>query len=171
MKSATKFKPNDFVVVRHPSEWVEGGQFNVTGQVVSYPFPEEKGEVEAVMVRMVVGDAGTMERVPIDRLFQPYGKPKWVQYARVWGGSSFPMDMLRYDHAYPVNFYAEQEYFRGTRMGMCIRMKEGYDSDNDLIIGRTADYKNAPWTEGRWNSFAWGIEHVNSIKVDSSLNV
>ena len=61
----------------------------------------------------------------------------------VKGTGTFPMDMLRYDMAFPTNPEAINQ--KGTRIVH--------------LVARTFRNPHMP-TLGRWNSFGWTVEHV-----------
>src|SRR5512146_3316954 len=104
-----KLEPFTLVLVHYPSQCVEHHDYyTYIGELVSRPVP---GTPQTIMVRRVPGHPGTMEEMPVDRLFPLTSKGfHWVHYAAVapipgWlSRSQFPVDMLRYDSAAPVNF-------------------------------------------------------------------
>jgi hypothetical protein len=157
-----KFKPYDIV-------WVTREDYAHYGEVISYPFPESNDkpdEINRIMIRNVPSDSTTLEEVPLSILSLPRGKVKWVQYAEVSGQFEFPIDMLRYESAAPVNFKLAEE-FSGGRDRLKIIMKEPkitLPTTDKLIIARGSELKSWKWTTGRWNSFSWRIKPLNTLK-------
>ena len=81
-------------------------------------------------------------------------KAKWMQYAIVSGQFTFPVDMLRYDCATPVNFTIEDEEKAVLNEG-----------ETKFLIRRGTRTKNQKWTEARWNSFSWNIKPLKPVKI------
>lgn len=145
MKS--KLKPWMLVNVRYP----HGGC--CPGETVSFPTPEG-----TIMVRRVPGMAGTMDEVPLDRISTLGVKRITIHYAAVAGpgnrlrGGFFPVDMLRYDGAVPVNFSIDEE-------GRAVPEIEG----DELIVANVSTVsRRAFWTKDRWGSFLWSLREIKS---------
>ena len=148
-------KPYDFVSVSHDG-------YRHAGQVMSYP------DGDTVMVRMVPMDPTTLVEMPLDRLdlLDRRSKPKWVHYAKITGynNGGFPVDMLRYDFAAPVNFTLSED-----EKGLVVA--EENEPDGNLIIARASHLKSRDdvWATHRWNSFGWRIEPVGQpTKIEAS---
>ena len=140
-----KLKPNMMVSVDH-------GDYSHIGEVMSYSTPDG-----TAMVRMVPGHPGTLEEMGIECLSLPVAKPHKVHYAQVtcrWARPmAFPVDMLRYDNAAPVNF----------------SIKDGVpvvDPSFGLVgfwVATTTPRSNPrPWTPQRWRSFGWELEEKHT---------
>lgn len=75
-------------------------------------------------------------------------------YAKVTGSSEFPMDMLRYDSAWPRyeaeihNFWADHHDRRSIEIVTFVKGGRRKPSMNDF-------------TDTRWASFGWRIELVS----------
>lgn len=141
-------KPYDIVLVRH-------ADYSHFGQVISRPTSEE-----TIMVRMVPGDATTMKEIEMSKLSPPNGPVgKYIHYAEVFGSFGFPVDMLRYDHAAPVNFTLVE-----GELGRIEAVPNGGDGapyEGKLVIAKLSSKKNHnPWTEARWASFGWQIKTI-----------
>lgn len=160
--------------------------YNYFGEVMSFPIPPdrekaaERAEAEGrdaflagivagptVMVRRVPGHPGTLEELPIACLeFDArYAKHKWVHYAQVAGGGQFPVDMLRYDCAAPVNFDLVEKfpgYIKGepnADMGLA-----------GLVVAKLSPHRDphhpAVWTPERWGSFLWWISALKTERLE-----
>lgn len=140
-------KPFDLVIVDHYD-------YKHIGQVISNPHGDGQ-----ISVRMVPDDPSTMKVVLEKQLTKPLLKYKWVHYAKVSGRFSFPVDMLRYDYAAPVNFQITQ-----TDHGYKASMPRDWDSE--LVIAKCTELLNPSWTVLRWNSFSWNITHLKSLKIE-----
>ena len=153
-------KAFDLVIVKHDG-------FEHLGQVVSLPTPEK-----TIMVRMVPGNPTSMKELPVERIVESRitKKYKYVQYAQVGGNGSFPVDMLRYDFATPVNFtLAEDETGH-------VFAELDDDSGDALIIARCTHLKSGgqggPWTAGRWNSFGWSVQSISDpMKIEDHPSI
>lgn len=136
---------------------VNEGDYHYIGQVMSFVTPDQ-----TVMVRRVPGHSGTLVEQPMSKLRETARKPKYVHYAAVSGRSSFPVDMLRYDDAAPLNFsFVESDSGRVT----CeIDPAFGFD---ELIVATVSDTKRWPpaWTPERWRSFMWSIREVKTEQI------
>ena len=144
----TNPKPYDLVLV-------DAGDYKYIGQIISRPTPEN-----TIMVRRVPDDPSTMIEVPLTKLSKPISKKKYVQYAVIVGNLGFPVDMLRYDSATPVNFSIVEKEEYGP---ISVKLKEG---ETQLIIGRATELKGQQWTTGRWNSFGWYIKPLKTLKIE-----
>lgn len=149
----SKIKIYDLVVVSHED-------YSHLGQIISKPLALVDRPA-TVMVRMVPDDPTTMEEVEISRLRAPNGKSKWVHYAKVFGPERrvFPVDMLRYDFAAPVNFSIDINGYA--------HLDEEQDYGTDLIIANCTEHKATFWTDARWASFGWGISYLKTLKIEN----
>lgn len=69
----------------------------------------------------------------------------------VQGRSEFPLDMLRYDHCWPVDSNDASEIGRA--------MREGYAVKEPISVRLTMvsyDKRSGP-TAARWSSFLWSV--------------
>jgi hypothetical protein len=116
-------------------------------QAVSLPTPA--GEV---FVRMSPGDPTSAKwvaekRLQLPKLDEYLRLPLHVQLAKVSGTGNFPRDMLRREHAWPV------------------------DPDLDLadvsiaMIYRLTRNPREPWRIPRWLSYGWHLEHQATFEV------
>lgn len=139
-----KFRPNQIVHVKR-------ADYSHYGEVMSFITP-----AGTLMVRRVPGHPGTLEELPAEQILPLDGpKPTKVHYARVGGilGSSFPVDMLRYEFASPVNFELYEDGHRTLA-----RLLEGFDGIEGLWVATcTARGAASAWTPARWDSFLWSI--------------
>ena len=143
-----KLTPNTLVHVCRPLVGCEGEIHRFIGEVMSFPIP---GEEQMVMVRRVPKHPGTIEEMPMTWIEGEVKKSdaRCVSYAVVGGKGTFPIDMLRYDHAVPVNF----EIVTGDR-GPHARLLPGMG--DELIVAKVG--RN--WTKARWSSFLWGLHEL-----------
>jgi hypothetical protein len=83
-----------------------------------------------------------------------------IQEFRVTGRGRFPLDMLRYDRAYPVH-------------PDDVRIIEGASTDPDPVkvvvvtLRRWCESRRDQPTEGRWQSFGWPVVtgSVNALSI------
>jgi hypothetical protein len=139
------YKPYQYVSVKH-----EG--YSHVGEVISYEI--DNSDDQTVMIRLVPGDPSTIVEVPINCIKPVKGNYKWVHYAVTWGFGQFPIDMLRYDCAAPVNFTFNDD-------GEAI-LNEG---EINYIVARCSELKRWTWTYERWRSFMWNIEPLKTLKM------
>lgn len=144
------FKPYQLVTV------TEDG-YKYTGEVMSFVTPEQ-----TIMVRRVPGHPGTLEEMPVSKISpQTYPRKKklYVHYANVSGRGSFPVDMLRYDFASPVNFRLVEATLGRFRAE---HLANAQGDDGMLLIATVSDKPWAEdlgvWSPERWSSFLWGLE-------------
>ena len=148
-----QFKPYQIVVV------VNDGYVHF-GQVMSYVTPES-----TVMVRRVPGHPGTLEEMPTTKLREIHDRPaqyRWVHYALVSGRGSFPVDMLRYDHAAPVNFRIDETHGLGSTHKAVVDPAMGFEG---LMIAALSKNRLPSWTPARWSSFLWGIKPFRTVDL------
>jgi hypothetical protein len=151
-----EWKPYDLAVVQHED-------YRHCGQVISKPIGNG-----GILVQMVPDDPLTMKEVAVSSLQQPFAKYKWVQYAEVSGGGSFPVDMLRYDFACPANFNLSQDD-RGRYVTSHIEGWEAaYGGGDRLYVARCTERKEQEWTAARWNSFGWYVKPLKTLKLASA---
>jgi len=144
------FKPHQLVTVQ------EDG-YSYTGEVMSFVTPEN-----TIMVRRVAGHPGTLEEMPVDKI-KPHAferkRSLFVHYASVSGRGSFPVDMLRYDFASPVNFRLVTLPDGRVRAE---HLANAQGDDGMLLIATVSDKRDAEsfgvWCPARWSSFLWGLE-------------
>lgn len=142
-------KPYDLVTVDH-------GSYRAYAEIISHPITASR----TIMVRTVPSEPTTMIELPMEQIQgEPIKRPKqlYVQYAKVCGVGSFPVDMLRYDFASPLNFTIVMD----GRGRITTPLKEGVDPEEGLIIARLTGRK-LPWTYARWSSFLWSCEEIKS---------
>jgi len=140
------YKPNQHVRVQ-----MDG--YAYIGEAMSFPTPEG-----TLMVRRVIGHPGTLEEIPLDKV-SPAEKHKFVHYAAVAGSkySSFPVDMLRYDMAAPVNFKLIEE---DGRVRTEIDPSFGFE---ELVVATcTTNRRATAWCKERWSSFLWGLREIKT---------
>jgi|SRR5215831_10021859 len=142
-------KPYDLVVVK-----ADG--YSYLGQVISHPINDE-----TIMVRRVPDDPATVESMKLTNLAKPTIKYKWVHYATVAGMGTFPVDMLRYDFAAPVNFKLVEDRWGDLTKPELTTEEYG----KDLIIASASELKSARWTPDRWRSFIWSIRPMKTLKI------
>lgn len=142
IKSQRQLAPYDIVKVQTSY----GATFY--GEAMSFPVPGERGADPTIMVRRVPGDPRTLEEFKLHRVTHYPKRPRYVHYAIVKGTGSFPLDMLRYEFAAPVNFdlILEYPYYRFS----------GRD-ETDLIIAYASPLIRPRWTNDRWRSFGWEL--------------
>lgn len=126
--------------------------YSYCGELMSFPTPQN-----TIMVRRVPGHPGTLDELNVSQLTKPTDKFHWVHYAsvkpRLHPRLSFPIDMLRYDFAAPVNFNPE------------IGKIDPSHGQDDLLIATVSVRSHPRWTDGRWQSFGWEIESVKSERI------
>ena len=145
-------KPHTLAMVADPRG------FSFVGEIMSFPVP---GDVPTAMVRRVPGHPGTLEELPLSCLsFDPHtaAKRKWIQYARImrtslFAGRYFPLDMLRYEEAAPVNFRIDDD-------GIPHLLRPEYPED--FMIATTSSTSRPQWAQQRWESFGWDVLHLSS---------
>lgn len=147
------------------------------GEVMSYPFAptadskpliHHAGE-QLVKVRRVINDATTMVELPVDILvgLAAADRLRYVHYALVRGVGSFPVDMLRYDSAAPVDFELDPEYpytrlLAGDDRDVRLLLKRG----PGLLIARATKTRRPEWCTERWHSFLWHLDEVKTVTVE-----
>lgn len=149
------YKPNQIVVVQQ-----EG--YRHYGEVMSFPIPNAASALAdpTIMVRMVPGHPGTLREVPVESLCMADSKPKYTHYAKVKGFGQFPVDMLRYDFAAPLNFTIRKEW-TGYRAGDP-DPTFGFDC---LVVASASRERRTRWTPERWKSFIWRIEEIGTLQI------
>jgi len=152
-----KFKPGELVTVAE-------ADYLYTGQVMSREFDiDNTGDTSRYMVRRVPGHPGTLEEIATSKLrVSPLAKTKhvYVHYAAVAGPphSSFPVDMLRYDSASPLNFEMDTDENYRVHTAIDHMMKLG----NELVIACASSKSRPDWTKARWSSFGWGLRELKT---------
>jgi hypothetical protein len=143
------FKPYQLVTV-------DAGEYKYVGQIISNPFEDR------VMVRRVPDDPATMEEMTLSSLKPTDRKYKWVSYASVMGKGQFPVDMLRYDMAAPVNFKLVEDRWGGLTRPELTTDEYGHE----LIVATVSETKSRDWTQGRWNSFLWSCKPLKTLRIE-----
>jgi len=134
---------------------VEEEGYSYVGELMSFKTPEN-----TVMVRRVPGHPGTLEEMPITKLRVCTFKPTHVHYAEVDGKVGFPLDMLRYEMAAPVNFRIIHE---NQHYSTEIDPSFGFEK---LVIATCTERKHGTvWTEKRWESFLWRVKPLRTVKI------
>jgi hypothetical protein len=128
---------------------VDRGEYQHLGEVLSFPTP-----TQTVMVRMVPGHPGTLQEMPLGLLRATQAKCKFVHYAKVSGPGAFPIDMLRRDHAAPVNFDPETGELKLT------------DGGESRLIATCTGTRVSPWNLERWKSFGWTCEPIQVLPYE-----
>jgi hypothetical protein len=126
--------------------------FAYIGEVMSYPTPDE-----TVMVRRVPDHPCLLVEVPLSRVEfdeRSAKRIKYVHYAVVrrvdlLAPVAFPVDMLRYEEAAPVNFKLVDD-------DRPMLLQPEYPED--FMIAAATAYRRPGWTAARWESFGWEIE-------------
>lgn len=81
------------------------------------------------------------------------------EYAVAYGKFAFPVDMLRYDRAFPVTESDSLKIERTIR------------ADNDgplaVIVGRHKSSPPGRFTADRWKSFGWAIREFSTLSEAS----
>jgi hypothetical protein len=155
MISERQCKPYTLVDVRE-------GNYSYVGQLISRPIVADGKST--IMVRRVPGDPSTMVELPLDKLL-PINrvKVKYVHYAVCSGRLSFPVDMLRYDMATPVNFeFTIDPFYHNTLTKI---LPSWPADDTRLIIATARTYNKHPWTDARWVSFGWSVKVLKVLPI------
>jgi hypothetical protein len=142
-----KVKPYQFVIVQREA-------YSHIGEVMSFETPDQ-----TAMVRRAPGHPGTLEEVPIALLRPVAVKPRYVHYAEVSGWGSFPLDMLRYDVAAPVNFMVKETE------GLLKAVTYPDFEEDRLIIAHASHEAHPSWTVERWMSFIWVVRELTTEKL------
>lgn len=132
---------------------VQRDGFRHFGEILSRITPKN-----TFMVRMVPGHSGTLIETPADKLCATDQRIRWIHYAQVDGRGSFPIDMLRYDFAAPLNFDPVTKE---------IDPSFGF---TDLIVCQASGRGHPTWAQGRWNSFLWGLKELPSLPFTGALH-
>jgi hypothetical protein len=161
-------KPYALVVVeRH----IAGFTYRHIGEVMSFPIDNQvRGAPQTVMVRRVPAHPKTLDELHVTTLSAPISKPKFVHYAEVSdtmlrrGFGSFPVDMLRYEMAAPVNFkLVEHDVF------VKAELLADFLNEQCFLIAHANAKKTPQWSEARWKSFGWNLEPLHSEKIGGAL--
>lgn len=146
----SRLKPYDFVRV-------EQDGYAHLGEVMAYP-----SEGDTVYVRTVAGDPTSARHLPLSQITHvlPRDDYRYMHYAVVSGTGCFPVDMLRYDFASPVNFTLEEDEHGRPKL-----LQEP-DADDALLVARPSRDRKPNWTDARWASFLWRVEHQRTVKLE-----
>lgn len=78
-------------------------------------------------------------------------------------GSTFPLDMLRYDQAFPKT---EEDAFKISSIQRRVDKGQGAELIGTMItVSCVALHSNAIWTVDRWRSFGWELYDKGVNKV------
>lgn len=147
-----KLKPHLLVNVAERNTLIADPHHYV-GEVMSFVTPDK-----TVMVRRVPGCTGTLVELPVGCVSPSDWRRVIVTYAECAGSGSFPVDMLRYDNAVPVNFKLVPHEWKGVE----IELEAGYDS---LVIAKASLSHYEPFTLARWGSFLWGVKILRTEQI------
>ena len=143
------------VWVTQASKHASMGVLSYVGQILSRRTPEG-----TYMVRRVPGHAGTLTELS-EACLKPVNAAnayRNVSYAEVQGVGQFPVDMLRYDNAVPVNFTL-LDSDSGPKAVLLP------DMGDRLLVAKAYRGSQARWTNQRWNSFMWTIFEVKTLPI------
>ena len=73
---------------------------------------------------------------------------KYYQKFKVSGRGTFPFDMLRYDHCWPIDDTLAMDYD--------VRFNED-NAIRTVTLARHVELKSTEPTDGRWSSFGWPV--------------
>lgn len=162
-----EFKPHSIVVVQQ-----EG--YKHYGEIASPRVAaalQDNGIVKPAYynVLRVPGERATVEEVPERRIEMPstVRRSFRVHYAAVSSRfarrphAGFPVDMLRYDFAAPLNFHLVDDQVTG---GVTCVLDKGFEEwGADLVIASCTQRVNGAWTADRWDSFMWSVQPLRSV--------
>jgi hypothetical protein len=164
-----KFKPYQLVHVT-----MDNGRYSIIGEVMSFPIPHQHATLttkhsgkDTIMVRMVPNHPGTLQEIEVTRCRPVEGRKRYaVCYATVKGHGSFPDDMLRYDHAVPVNFTIDHDHFTGPKAVLLP------DYGDELLIATVEEtYKtHRAFCAERWASFLWAVKPLKVEYIAGSAS-
>lgn len=154
-----RYKPHDIVVVQQTG-------YSHYGEVLSLEIPHADS-APTYMVRCVPGEPTTLQEIEAARLRLPDSARRIydVHYATVaskWRSHpfhNFPVDMLRYDFASPVNFKLVENDLNGVDA-------EIENGQSDLVIATATRRSGGAWTPERWSSFMWTIRPWKSVRLE-----
>ena len=142
---------------------VDAGDYRYVGQVISYPIDQE-----FIMVRRVPEDPATMEKMKISSLTPvdtKYHKYRYIHYAAIEGVGTFPVDMLRYDMAAPVNFkFVEDRWGDLTKVELTTQ-----DYGDKPVIACVSEHSKPDWTDMRWASFLYHVKRLQTVRITGKL--
>jgi hypothetical protein len=161
---AKDLRPYQLVHVRRPMPGCQGESYRYIGETMSLPIPRTETNELTIMVRRVPGHPGTLDEINVDWIEGVAKKQdaRRVSYAVVKGVGAFPLDMLRYDNAVPVNFTLD-DTFTGPQAKLLPGMGE------ELIVAKVGgSLTTTVWTKERWSSFLWGIREIAVESLNNS---
>jgi hypothetical protein len=130
------------------------------GEAMSFETPDR-----TAIVRRVPGHPGTLEEMPVGILSKPLYKPRWVHYATaemLEPHTCFPVDMLRYDVAVPVNFRLGDNCFDDSH-NVLVDERMGLTG---LVVATTTTSKaQKAWTPERWHTFGWHVQPLRTERI------
>lgn len=147
-----RLKPHMLVDVSERGTLITEVHYYV-GEVMSFPTPEK-----TVMVRRAPGCPSTLVELPLADVQRNCWRQALVTYALCMGRGAFPVDMLRYDNAVPVNFKLLPHAYKGVE----VELEPGQDVP---IIAVASQSDKLPFTPERWRSFLWNIKILKTERV------
>jgi hypothetical protein len=132
---------------------VRADGYSYIGEVMSYITPDN-----TLMIRRVPGHPGTLEEHHVNVLMTTT-KHSYVHYAEVepFGIiTSFPVDMLRYERAAPLNFFPDDTSDHPVDLTF------GFDK---RVVAMASVKAKPEWTLDRWRSFGWTIRPFKSERI------
>lgn len=149
--------------------------YQFIGEVMSFPIPNGV-EPETVMVRRAPGHPGTLIEVPVSALSAvEKGRTKFIHYAAVADSPRraeredpmFPVDMLRYDCAAPVNFEVRADDYHGT---VATVADEQFGFGKERVIACVSAHRDPDraFCKERWGSFLRSIRVIKSETIEEA---
>jgi hypothetical protein len=87
----------------------------------------------------------------------------YLHIGEVQGAGAIPIDMLRYDQAFPYRETDSAEIERRARLSEYrSALTDGF---GPVQIATKRTTKQHPWTQGRWNSFNRSIKHIETREI------
>jgi hypothetical protein len=87
---------------------------------------------------------------------------KWSQTFVVEGMSSFPIDMLRYDHCWPST---SEDASTITELLAHKFVQKSDKGPQRVTLQRDSELKHTQPTEARWKSFGWTVVPNSVFRV------
>lgn len=142
-------------------------------EAVSRPTPNNM-----LIVRAAPGDPQTVRAVPLSAVQSVILEPRthYVHYAVVSGPGNFPLDMLRYDCAVPVNFKLDVSDTGTATIGDTWRLevefgvwKRDLQAPHPLVISHCSAHVSPQWAKAAWCSANWGIMGLHTVEIRNGL--
>lgn len=132
------------------------------GEVMSFETPDH-----TAMIRRVPGHPCTLVELPVNGLSTvEKSRAKFVHYAAVSSREDredrmFPVDMLRYDCAAPVNFEIKADEFHGT---VATVADPSFGFGTERVIACVSQHRDPEraFCKARWSSFLRGIRFLHT---------